>query len=255
MITAMIESLSLTEKVTLNIQLAAAIAAEVSGTKQAPIVIKTDKVKTEKVKTKKVKDPNAPKKAAAPGVKAWNAFVKHCKTTQPALFTETKKESERLAICGAIKEKDTPAYEAWVKNWLATASAAPSDTEASSPPSPVIAPIAAAPVVAPIAPIAAAIAPIAETPASKKASKAAAKLAAEAAAKLAAEAAAKLAAEAEADEEEGMVKKIISGQNYLMDAETHELYKTNATFEEVGDNVGKWKGASVGGASEIEFHD
>lgn len=198
------------------------------------------------------KTPGAPKR---PSTAAWHAFIKHCKTTQPALFTETKKESERLAICGAIKEKDTPAYEAWVKNWLATASAAPSDTEASSPPSPVIAPIAAAPVVAPIAPIAAAIAPIAETPASKKASKAAAKLAAEAAAKLAAEAAAKLAAEAEADEEEGMVKKIISGQNYLMDAETHELYKTNATFEEVGDNVGKWKGASVGGASEIEFHD
>ena len=248
MITAMIESLSLTEKVTLNIQLAAAIAAEVSGTKQAPIAINTEKVKTEKVKTKKVKDPNAPKKAAAPGVKAWNAFVKHCKTTQPALFTETKKESERLAICGAIKEKDTPAYEAWVKNWLATASAAPSDTEASSPPSPVIAPVVAPLTIAPIA-------IVAEAPPSKKASKAAAKAAAEAAAKLAAEAAAKLAAEAEEDEEEGMVKKIINGQNYLMDAESHELYKTNATFEEVGDNVGKWKGPSVGGATEIEFHD
>ena len=62
---------------------------------------------TPEKKTKKVKDPNAPKKAAAPGVKAWCAFVKHCKETQPELFTEAKKEAERLAICGGINRART----------------------------------------------------------------------------------------------------------------------------------------------------
>jgi hypothetical protein len=71
-------------------------------------------------KAKKVKVPGAPKRPAAPGVKAWCAFVKHCKTTQPELFKEAKKEAERLAICGGIKERDTPAYEAWVAEWLAS---------------------------------------------------------------------------------------------------------------------------------------
>jgi len=72
---------------------------------------------TTPVKAKKVKTPNAPKKAASPGVKAWNAFVKHCKNTHPELFKDTKKESERLVIVGSIREKDPQAYRVWVENW------------------------------------------------------------------------------------------------------------------------------------------
>jgi len=72
---------------------------------------------TTPVKAKKVKTPNAPKKAASPGVKAWNAFVKHCKKTHPELFKDTKKESERLVIVGSIREKDPQAYRVWVENW------------------------------------------------------------------------------------------------------------------------------------------
>jgi hypothetical protein len=85
---------------------------------------------TPEKKTKKVKDPNAPKKAAAPGVKAWCAFVKHCKETQPELFTEAKKEAERLAICGGIKERDPTAYQAWVKTWIESQ---PSDAVTPAP--------------------------------------------------------------------------------------------------------------------------
>jgi hypothetical protein len=71
-------------------------------------------------KAKKEKDPNAPKRKAAPGVLAWNAFVKHCKQTQPDLFTGTTKEAERLTICGGIKTRDIDAYNAWVAEFIKT---------------------------------------------------------------------------------------------------------------------------------------
>ena len=70
------------------------------------------------------KTPGAPKR---PSTAAWHAFIKHCKTTQPALFADAKKESEKRAICLSIKEKDLPAYEAWVGEW--NASHSDSDSE------------------------------------------------------------------------------------------------------------------------------
>jgi len=257
----MIQSLSLNEKVTLNQLLAAAIAEEVTGAplKSAPLKsapLKSAPLKSDDtVKTKKAKDPNAPKKAASPGVKAWNAFVKHCKKTQPELFKDTKKESERLAICGGIKERDTVAYDAWVKNWLTESS----DSEISSPPSPIVTHVTAPLAPAPAAPATPPAAPTAE----KKASKAAALKAAQeaAAAALAAQEAAAAALAAQGEDDIGMVRKTIANQKYLMDPESHELYKTNSTWEEVGENVGKWKGPSSsnsgGGGSEgeIDFHE
>jgi len=240
MITAMIDSLSLNEKVLLNQQLAAAIAAEVTGLKSAPIAAAPAAGSKKASKAKKEKDPNAPKKAAAPGVLAWNAFVKHCKTTQPTLFEGIKKEAERLAICGGIKEKDVAAYEAWVKNWLATVPASSAASVASPPPSPVIAPIVAPVADVPVVP--------ATVPAKKPSkAKAAAEAKAAEAARLAAEAAAKLA-EATDDEDEGMVKKTINGKNYLMDPESQDLFSTCNKFEEVGDFIGK-----LAASGEIDF--
>lgn len=231
MLNSMIATLTLAEKVNLNQVLAASIAAAI-GT--APLAIATaDKP----VKGKKAKDPNAPKKAAAQGVLAWNAFVKHCKATQPTLFEGIKLEKERLAICGNIKVKDIEAYKAWVAEWIqshpasATVSPAASDTEEEAPKTkgrpkktdeekaaakkekkdkktvaPAPAPTPAAPAVAPTSAV---------------------------------------------DQEGDMVKRDINGKKYLMDPASRNLYSTDDKYEAVGDFVGKFR---PGNATEpIDF--
>jgi hypothetical protein len=244
MLSAMIASLSLTEKVNLNQLLAASIAADFGS--KGPIAAAGSPIKAAKEKkAKKEKDPNAPKKAAAPGVLAWNAFVKHCKQAQPELFTGTTKESERLAICGGIKTRDTQAYEAWVKAWLAERSAAAS--EASSE-----AEDATEGEIAVAAPVAA----VAQKPKAKKPTKKEKEAASTARAVEAAAAAAEAAAqnvlaqmleassEEEDEDEGGMVKKTIEGINYLMDPASLNLYKTNSSFEDVGAFAGKFEPAA-----------
>lgn len=218
MITNMISTLSLADKVSLNQVLAASIAKDL-GASSSPILEK------EKEKAKKAKDPNAPKKEAAPGVKAWNAFVKHCKTTQPQLFADVKLEKERLAICGSIKEKDLAAYQAWVAEFLKTlpasasapASAPASDTEETEVKTKV---------------------KKEKTPEQKAADsqkrkeKAAAK-------KVSAATPAPAPAPAPEDDSD-FIKKTIKGKNYLMDPASKNLYSTDDKFMSVGDYVGKF---------------
>ena len=214
MISNMISTLSLADKVSLNQVLAASIAKDL-GASSAPIL--------EKAKTKgKAKDPNAPKKEAAPGVKAWNAFVKHCKATQPQLFTDIKLEKERLAICGSIKEKDLAAYQAWVAGFLKTLPAsAPASAAASAPASDT---------------------EETEVKIKVKKEKTPEKKAAESQKRKEKAAAKKVSATPPpAPEEDGdFTKKIIKGKNYLMDPASKNLYSTDDKFMSVGDYVGKF---------------
>jgi hypothetical protein len=209
----MISTLNLTDKLALNQLLAASIAKEI-GT--APVT----------AGKKSKKDPNAPKRAAAPGVLAWNAFIKHCKTTQPTLFEGIKLEKDRLAICGGIKEKDLPAYQAWVAEFIknipaasAPASAPSSDTEdkpaevkASKPK---------------------------KSDEQKAAEKQKRKEKADAKKATASSPAAAPAPSAEATEGD-MIKKTIKGKHYLMDPESGNLYATDSKHQSVGDYVGKF---------------
>lgn len=100
-------------------------------------------------KEKKAKDPDAPKRAAAPGTLAWIAFVKHCKDTMSERFTDCTLEKERLAVAKAIKDEDKSAYDAFVAKFKEEhGSAAPSEDEGEAVAA-VPAPKAAAPPAAP----------------------------------------------------------------------------------------------------------
>ena len=208
--------MNLTDKLALNQLLAASIAKEI-GT--APV--------TGAKKSKK--DPNAPKRPAANGVLAWNAFIKHCKTTQPTLFEGIKLEKDRLAICGGIKEKDLPAYQAWVAEFIKNipAASAPASAPSSAPSS-----------------------DTEDKPAEVKASKPKKEKSDEQKAaekqkrkekadakKVSAPSAPAPAAEAT---EGDMIKKTIKGKHYLMDPESGNLYATDSNHQSVGDYVGKF---------------
>ena len=216
-LSSMISTLSLADKVALNQLLADSIAKDISGTPIKPVSTET--------KAKK-KDPNAPKKAAAPGVKAWNGFVKHCKATMPELFTSTTKEAERLAICGGIKEKDLPAYQAWVANFLTT-------LPASTAPSVVTTPAASDTEEAAVTEVKAKKPRKEKTPEQK---------AADAQKRREKNRASIVAPIVIADAEEGdMVKKTIKGKHYLMDPTSKNLYSTDEKGQSLGDYVGKFR--------------
>jgi hypothetical protein len=222
----MITTLSLADKVILNQLLAASIAGEINGNiKAAPAE-----------KSKKQKDPNAPKKEAAPGVKAWNAFVKHCKATQPTLFTDIKLEKERLAICGGIKEKDLPAYQAWVAEFLKNLPASAPSTPATSDTEE--------------APVAAAKKPKKEKTAEQKAADSQ-KRKEKAAAKKATPVIPATIEEDDGEADGGMVKKEIKGKHYLMDPSSGNLYSTDAKGQSLGDYVGKFRAGDD--ATPIDF--
>lgn len=65
---------------------------------------------------KKSKDAK-PKKPASEGTKAWQAFVKHVKETQPSRFADFKKQSEVLHEAKSIREEDDEGYKSFVSNW------------------------------------------------------------------------------------------------------------------------------------------
>lgn len=183
-------------------------------------------------KEKKAKDPDAPKRAAAPGTLAWIAFVKHCKDTMSERFTDCTLEKERLAVAKAIKDEDKSAYDAFVAKFKEEhGSAAPSEDEAETAAAP--APKAAAPPAAPLSAKekleklkAAAAAPKA-APAKKEAAAKAEKPAKEAKPKKEVKKAAakpKKEEKAAAAEEPPMPKKTIEGTDYWFDPDTNGLY-------------------------------
>jgi len=221
---SMISTLNLTDKLALNQLLAASIAKEITA---APAALAN----------KKAKDPNAPKRAAAPGVLAWNAFIKHCKTTQPTLFEGIKLEKDRLAICGGIKEKDLPAYQAWVAEFIKNLPSAPASAPASAPTSDTE------------------DKPTEAKPSKPKKEKSDEQKAAEKQKrkeKADAKKAAPPAPSAPASATEGdMIQKTIKGKHYLMDPESGNLYATDSKYESVGDYVGKFN--ATDDAAPIDF--
>ena len=94
---------------------------------------------------KKAKDPSAPKRVAAPGTKAWHAFVKHCKSEFADRFEGCTKETERLIICKTIKEENMDAYNAFVEKFKSSYS---DEADDATPPEPT-------PATPPVAPLSA----------------------------------------------------------------------------------------------------
>jgi len=223
----MISTLNLTDKLALNQLLAASIAKEI-GT-GAPVAV---------VAGKKAKDPNAPKRGAAPGVLAWNAFIKHCKSTKPTLFEGIKLEKDRLAICGSIKEKDLPAYQAWVAEFIKNLPAAPASAPVSAPTSDTEEKPEEAKPSKPKK---------VKTEEQKAADKQKRKEKSDAKKAVAAPAPSAPASATEGD----MIQKTIKGKHYLMDPESGNLYATDSKYESVGDYVGKFN--ATDDASPIDF--
>lgn len=210
---SMISTLNLTDKLALNQLLAASIAKEITA---APAALAG----------KKAKDPNAPKRGAAPGVLAWNAFIKHCKTTQPTLFEGIKLEKDRLAICGGIKEKDLPAYQAWVADFIKNLPSGPASAPASAPAS-----------------------DTEEKPTEAKPTKPKKVKTDEQKRKEKSDA--KVAAPVTEATEGDMIQKTIKGKHYLMDPESGNLYATDSKYQAVGDYVGKFN--ATDDAAPIDF--
>ena len=116
-IMALVSALTLSEKLELNAQLAASMAggsaAKTSSRKGKP---------------------------AAPGTKAWSAFIEHAKATWPERFAAPALPKDRMTIAKAIKDEDPEAYKAFAAKYIAehpasevasVASAAASDAEGS----------------------------------------------------------------------------------------------------------------------------
>ena len=102
----LVSALSLADKLELNAQLAASMAgtsAKTSSRKGKP---------------------------AAPGTKAWSAFIEHAKTTWPERFAAPALAKDRMAIAKAIKDEDPAAYKAFCEQYIADHPAADSDSEA-----------------------------------------------------------------------------------------------------------------------------
>jgi hypothetical protein len=107
-IMSLVSSLSQAEKLELNALLAASMAgtgAKTSSRKGKP---------------------------AAPGTKAWSAFIEHAKTRWPERFAPPALPKDRMAIAKAIKDEDPAAYKAFCEQYIAEHPAVESDSEAAS---------------------------------------------------------------------------------------------------------------------------
>jgi hypothetical protein len=189
-------------------------------------------------KEKKAKDPDAPKRAAAPGTLAWIAFVKHCKDTMSERFSDCTLEKERLAVAKAIKAEDKDAYDAFVAKYKEEHSAAPSEDEGETE---TAATPALKPAAPPAAPLTAAqkLEKLKAAAAEKKAAPAEKPKAAEKPKKEVKKAAAKPKKEekkAAPAEEPPMPKKTIEGTDYWFDPDTNGLYSI------VDGGFGAWVG-------------
>jgi hypothetical protein len=116
-IMSLVSALSLSEKLQLNAALATSMAGkEVSSRKGKP---------------------------AAPGTKAWTAFVTHVQSTMPERFASAPPK-DRMIIAKAIKDEDPEAYKAFAAKYVAehpaseTASVASDAEQAASEPIPYV---------------------------------------------------------------------------------------------------------------------
>jgi hypothetical protein len=101
-IMSLVAALSLTDKLQLNAQLAAQMAG---GAMPESAAVS--------------KKPSARKgKPAAPGTKAWSAFIEHCRATMPERFASAPPK-DRMIIAKAIKDEDPEAYKAFAAKYIA----------------------------------------------------------------------------------------------------------------------------------------
>ena len=109
-IMSMVDALSLNEKLQLNAQLAALMAGgEVSIEAPAP----ASAAKASKKTSARAGKP------AAPGTKAWSAFIEHCRSTMPDRFAPPALPKDRMVIAKAIKDEDPEAYKAFAAKYVA----------------------------------------------------------------------------------------------------------------------------------------
>jgi hypothetical protein len=117
-----LSSLSFAEKLTLIEQIAGDLRKEGGGLKPAA-------AKGGKKAKKGSKNGDAgsdseaeakPKRKAAPGILAWQAFVKHIKDTRPDAFGDIKKEADKLTVVKGIRAENMAAYDTFVAEWKAT---------------------------------------------------------------------------------------------------------------------------------------
>jgi histone H1/5 len=101
----LVNALSLDDKLQLNAQLAALMA----GAPLPAAMAAKDSAKTSSRKGK----------PAAPGTKAWPAFVEHCRTTMPERFAPPALPKDRMVIAKAIKDEDPEAYKAFADKYIA----------------------------------------------------------------------------------------------------------------------------------------
>jgi hypothetical protein len=75
------------------------------------------KKKAEKAEKAEKVTSDKPKRKAALGTRAWQAYVKHCKETMPASFEGLTKESDKLVIIKGIRAEDPEGYKAFTEAW------------------------------------------------------------------------------------------------------------------------------------------
>jgi hypothetical protein len=111
-IMSMVDALSLNEKLQLNAQLAALmVGAEADSVLEASA--------SAAPVAKATKKPSARAgKPAAPGTKAWSAFIEHCRSTMPDRFASAPPK-DRMVIAKAIKDEDPEAYKAFAAKYIA----------------------------------------------------------------------------------------------------------------------------------------
>lgn len=100
-IMSLVAALSLSDKLQLNAQLAAQMAG--GAPESASVTKKTSARKG---------------KPAAPGTKAWSAFIEHCRATMPERFASAPPK-DRMVITKAIKDEDAEAYKAFAAKYVA----------------------------------------------------------------------------------------------------------------------------------------
>jgi hypothetical protein len=123
---SLINDMSFSDKLAFNAKLASLLAKETKG---AGIVAKAAK------KEKKAKDPDAPKRVAGAGQKAWFAFIEHCIATMPDRFTEAPLRKDKLAVVKCIRAEDKAIYDAFVAKYKEehpSAAAAASEADADA---------------------------------------------------------------------------------------------------------------------------
>jgi hypothetical protein len=105
---ALVGEMSFSDKLSFNAKFASLLAKETKG---AGAVAKAAK------KEKKEKDPNAPKRVAGAGQKAWFAYIEHCLATMPERFEGVALRKDKLAVVKGIRAEDKAGYDAFVAKY------------------------------------------------------------------------------------------------------------------------------------------